>query len=315
MFVGLFFLALFLTYVIKEFTLKKNILDIPNERSSHTVATPRGGGLAIIITLFVGLFIYKESINDELFFALFCVTPIVIVSLIDDIVTLSSKVRFAVQALSSFLALYCLGGVDSVDFIWFEFSGVWLNVVAFILILWLTNLYNFLDGIDGYAGSQTVTVGLGVFLLFNNFIGLLLIVASLGFLVFNWHKASIFMGDVGSASLGFIIAILAVSDMGSGHIYSWLVLLSLFWYDATVTLFRRYLNNETITEAHRKHAYQRLTQMGWSHAKVVIYAIIFNLIFLGLLMLFHPVSVFILNILSLYLIAYYIEKKKSFYNV
>jgi Fuc2NAc and GlcNAc transferase len=308
----LFLISLASTYLIKIYTIKKSIIDIPNERSSHSIPTPRGGGLAIIITFYLGLFFFKENIDIKLFLAFFSAIPIVIVSLIDDINSLSSKVRLLVQSLSALLALYLLGGVNSIDFVWFELSGWWVNLIAFVSILWLTNLYNFMDGIDGYAGTQTVFVGLGLVILFSNPLGLVLVMGSLGFLFFNWHKASIFMGDVGSATLGFIVAVFIFSDTSNGNIYIWLVLLSFFWIDATVTLVRRYLNNESIGLAHRKHAYQRLTQFGWTHSKVVVFSIIFNLVFLLLLSFLVSKIVFVINIIVVVSILYWIERKKSF---
>jgi len=312
-YLGLFFLSVLLSYIIKEYALKKSIIDIPNERSSHTIPTPRGGGLAIIITFYIGLFFSKESIPSNLFFALFSALPIVIISLLDDIKPISSKIRLLVQAISALLALYLLGGVKSIDFIWFELSGWWLNIFAFVSILWLTNLYNFLDGIDGYAASQTLMLGLGIFLLFSNSLGIVLAVASLGFLFLNWDKASIFMGDVGSATLGFIVAIFVFSDTSNGTIYFWLIGLSLFWYDATLTLFRRYKNKEKLTQAHRKHGYQRLVQSGWSHQKVSISLIIFNIVFFSLLYLIEEWEIlFLFNMLILFLVMRYIDQKKEF---
>ena len=312
-YLGLFFLSIVLTYSIREYTLKKSILDIPNERSSHTTPTPRGGGLAIIITFYTGVFIFRSFIDMELFLALFTALPIAIISLVDDIQPLSSIVRLIVQAFSTILALYFLGGVNFIDFTLFQLSGWWLNIIAFFSILWLTNLYNFLDGIDGYASSQTVIIGIGLFLFFSNPLGLVLLAGSLGFLLFNWHKASIFMGDVGSATLGFIVAIFIFSDTSNGNIYIWLVLLSLFWIDASVTLFRRYLNKEKISTAHRKHAYQRLTQIGWSHSKVVLFSIIFNILFLLLLYICaNNTIVFMINITVITFILYFIEREKSF---
>jgi Fuc2NAc and GlcNAc transferase len=309
----LFIVSLGLTYSIRWYALKKSILDIPNGRSSHSIPTPRGGGLAIIISFFLGLFFFHEQIENRLFYALLCVLPIVIVSLIDDIISTSSLLRALVQSLSILGALICLGGVNSIDFILFSLEGSWLNIVAFISMFWLTNLYNFLDGIDGYAGSQAITAGFGLFLFFANPLGLVLVVSSLGFLFFNWHKASIFMGDVGSVSLGFIFSIFMFYNPSEGNIFIWLILLSLFWFDATITLVRRFLNKENLTEAHNKHAYQRLVQSGYSHAKVVRLSLLFNLLFLVLLYSFHGLlRIFFLAIVSLTLIMFFIEKKKHF---
>ncbi len=312
-YIGLFLLSVVLTYVIKLYATKKDVLDIPNERSSHSRPTPKGGGLAIIIAFYIGLFYFKESIDCTLFYALLCGIPIAAISLLDDIVPLSSKIRLLIQSTSSGMALYFLGGVLSIDFILFEVHGWWINIIAFIAMVWLTNLYNFIDGIDGYAASEAVMVGLGLFFLLHNPLGLVIVVACLGFLLFNWHQASIFMGDIGSATLGFIFAVFVFSDTSHGSIYIWLILLSLFWFDATLTLIRRYCNGEPITEAHKKHAYQRLTQSGWSHDKVVWFALAFNLIFFVLLYFVENVLiVFILNIIALYTIIKLIDSKKSF---
>lgn len=314
-YLGLFFLSLILTYGIRGYALKKSILDLPNDRSSHTRPTPRGGGLAIIISFYVGLFFFKEEISSELFLALFSALPIVIISLLDDLLTLSSKIRLLVQSISAILGLYLLGGVEYIDFGFFELSGTWLNILAFIVILWLTNLYNFLDGIDGYAASQTITVGIGLSLLLLNPLGNVLLVVSLGFLVFNWHKASIFMGDVGSASLGFIIAIILFSDTYEENIYFWFITLSLFWFDASVTLVRRFFNGEKIMKAHRKHAFQRLVQSGFSHAEVTLGLLGFNGLFLLLMYLYDWKILFFLNIFFLLVLMFLIEKRKKFSHV
>lgn len=288
-------------------------MDIPNERSSHSVPTPRGGGLAIVITFYVGLFLFRNSVDIKLFLALFSALPIVIISLLDDIYTLSSKVRFIVQVFSATLALYLLGGVEEINFTFFSLTGWWVNILSLISIVWLTNLYNFLDGIDGYVATQTIMVGLGMFLLLHNPLGMVLVVGSLGFLFFNWDKASIFMGDVGSTTLGFILSIFLFSDTRGELIYFWLVMLLLFIVDATVTLFLRYKNGEKLTQAHRKHAYQRLTQTGWSHQQVTLGLLGFN--FLALISLYTTQAwylVFICMAIVVVSIMLYVEKLKRF---
>lgn len=312
-YIVLFIVSIVLTYSIKFYALKKSVMDIPNERSSHAVPTPRGGGAAIIMVFYMGLFYFRESIDMQLFYALLCGLPVALIGLLDDIFTLSSKIRFLIQSVSAIIALYFLGGVTFIDFVLFELQGWWLNIIVFFAIVWLTNLYNFLDGIDGYAGSEAVTVGLGLFLLFHNPLGLVIVAAALGFLMFNWHQASIFMGDIGSTTLGFIFAVFVFADTGEGSIYVWLVLLSLFWFDATLTLIRRYLNGERISQAHKKHAYQRLVQSGWAHDKVVWTALLYNLLFLGLLYYVeNGWIVFVLSIISLVVIVKFIDRRKDF---
>ena len=315
-YVVLFFSSIAMTFLIKLYAHKKAILDIPNERSSHQTPTPRGGGLSIIFLFYMGLFyfyFYDSLIESRLFYALLCAIPIVLISWLDDIYTLSSKVRFSVQLFSAFLALYALGGVEKIDLILFSVEGFWLNIIAFIAIVWLTNLYNFLDGIDGYAGAEAVSVGLGLFILFHNPLGLVIVAVALGFLVFNWHKASIFMGDVGSASLGFLFGVFVFYDTSEGNILIWMILLSLFWVDATFTLLRRYHNGERLSQAHRKHAYQRLVQSGWSHNKVVLFALLFNLLFLFLCFFVENLwMLFGLNMVALIVILRWVETQKRF---
>ena len=306
-----------LTYAIRYFTNKKELLDHPNERSSHTVATPKGGGLAIMVSFYTALlFLYLNTkIESDLFFALLSALPVLAVSLVDDLYPLSSRLRFGIQLFSAALALYFLGGVNTLDFGIFALHGQWLNIIALIGIVWITNLYNFLDGIDGYAASEALFIALGAYILFGSEATLFLAAASGGFLLFNWHRASIFMGDVGSAPLGFIFAVFIVHDGGSPLFLDWLMLLSLFWFDATYTLLRRAKRREKLSEAHKKHAYQRLTQAGLSHSRVVLLAMTLNLIIFAALYSM-PVDLhfylFILLIVSLYILNQFIDSKKAF---
>ena len=280
-------LSFFGTLLIRYVARKKELLDRPNERSSHTVATPHGGGLAIMAVFFGGLvWRYVDGgVDTPLFLALLCALPVAAVSQLDDLFGLSAKARFAVQALSAVAALFALGGVDAMVFGLFRLEGVWLNITALLLIVWYTNLYNFLDGIDGYAGAEALFAGSAAYLLFGNEVGLLIAAATAGFLILNWHKASIFMGDVGSAPLGFIFAVLTLHASGTQHFTGWIVLLSLFWFDATLTLWRRFRRHENLAQAHRKHAYQRLVQSGFSHDRVVLSGMLLNAVLFVLLWL------------------------------
>jgi Fuc2NAc and GlcNAc transferase len=307
-----FIFSVILTYLIRIYTLKKSILDIPNARSSHSIPTPRGGGLAIILSFYAGLFYFKESLGLDVFYALLCVTPIVLISLLDDIYTLSASIRIFVQSLAIVMALYSLGGVSHIDFYFFSLQGQWLNIFAFLTIFWISNLYNFLDGIDGYAGSQTVAMGIGFFLFLHNPLALVLVFSALGFLVFNWHKASIFMGDVGSVSLGFIFAILMFSETNHNSFLLGLMFLSLFWIDASLTLFGRYRRGKKLTEAHKEHSYQKLNQLGWSPSKISSFALLFNLFFILLIYFWtHFIILFLVNILLVSAMIYTIDKQKS----
>lgn len=304
-----FALSALLTYMIREFALKKKLLDMPNLRSSHTVPTPRGGGLAIIVTIAFGAFMVGEAK------ILLPLLPLVGISLWDDISPMSAKVRLMVQMCCAFLALYMMGGVNSINLGMFELHGFWLNILAFLFILWMTNLYNFLDGIDGYAGSEAIFVGFVAFILFDVRLGLIIACASLGFLVFNWHKASIFMGDVGSATLGFFFATLTLSQADTPYFMGWLTILSLFWFDATVTLYRRWKNKEKLSQAHKKHIYQRLHQSGWAHNKVVLFGMGLNLVFFVILSFLNPNSYWIALIAAIVIlwgVLKFADTKKAF---
>ncbi|MBU1643514.1 glycosyltransferase family 4 protein [bacterium] len=312
-----FSFSLALTLAVRYFANKKELLDHPNERSSHTMPTPKGGGLAIMAAFYAALccLYFQTQIDEKLFFALLSALPVILVSLVDDLYPLSAKIRLAIQLLSAVVALYFLGGIDSVDLALFSLHGIWLNLVALLGIIWMTNLYNFLDGIDGYAGSEALFTGLAAFILFGNAPALFIAVSAAGFLLFNWHKASIFMGDVGSAPLGFIFSVFILYDAGTPHFLGWIMLLSLFWFDATLTLIRRARRSEKLSQPHKKHAYQRLNQAGFTHDKVVLLAMGINLLIFAALYFTHPESylyLFLALIVLLYTLTKFIDTKKAF---
>jgi len=267
-----------LTYLVKLMAEKKQLLDIPNERSSHTVSTPRGGGMAIAIVWFFGIsyLFYFDKIESELYYALMTGVLIAIVSFLDDIFTLKSTPRMLVQALSTAIALYFIGGLSEIDFGFFTLQNqVVLNGIAFIGILWFINLFNFIDGINGYSSSGAIMFSLGLYFFVGDTILLVLVLSTLGFIFWNWGKAKIFMGDVGSTLLGFTIPILIIhyNNTSEFSILNGLILTGVFWFDATFTLFKRFLNKEQLSKAHKNHAYQRIVQYGFSHQKTSLLAI------------------------------------------
>ncbi len=313
----IFAISALLTLLIKNIAQKHAIVDTPNARSSHTVATPRGGGLAIMIAFFLGIsyLFFTAQLSTALYSALFATLPIIAVSLLDDIRPQSVRIRLSIQLLCSILALYALGGVTQMNLGIVLLEGFWVNILALLMLLWLTNLFNFLDGIDGYAASEALFVALGAYLLFHTEPPLYLAAATAGFLLFNWHRASIFMGDVGSAPLGFIIGVFALHESSSEHFVGWIVLVSLFLFDATVTLIRRLRNHEEIWKPHRKHMYQRLHQWGLSHSDVVLLLMRYNAVALLLLWLFTPqyywLVLLIVSILFT-IILHIVDRKKAF---
>ena len=314
----LLFLSFILTYFIKNYAIKKSLVAEVNERSSHNIPTPHGGGIAISVTWFIGLgyLYFTDAIDVKLFYALLVGVIISVVSFFDDIFELSPKIRLVMQAIVAFFGIYFLGGLHAVDLGLFSFNNqILTNVFAFLLIVWFINLYNFLDGINGYAGSEILFLSLAGYLLFGGEHFLVLAAASLGFLYWNFGNAKIFMGDVGSTLLGYNVAIFTLyyANVETDNLWIWIILFGVFWFDATVTLIKRKLAGERVSQAHKKHAYQRLTQVGWSHTKVVVAAMVMNIVLLSLIY-FIPywfVSFFI-ALVFLYAVMRFVDFKKAF---
>jgi Fuc2NAc and GlcNAc transferase len=298
--------------------IKKSLVASVNERSSHTTPTPHGGGIALCITWFIGLvyLYFMGQIESNLFYALLFGAVISIVSFFDDIYELSPKLRLIIQATVAIGGLYFLGGFETLTFGIFDIQNpIFTNIFAFFMIIWFINLYNFLDGINGYAGSEAVFLALAGFVLFGGNHFLVLTVAVLGFLYWNWNKAKIFMGDVGSTLLGYNIAIFTIyyANQEATNFWLWIILFGLFWFDATLTLIRRKLNKEKLSQAHKKHAYQRLTQSGWSHFKVTNYSISINLILFGIIYFVSNIFIaFVFALILLILTMKFVDSKKAF---
>lgn len=267
------------------------LLDIPNERSSHTAPTPRGGGLAIAFTALGGIVIAALLHWIEWNLAIALVgggALMATVGWVDDHRSLSALTRFAVQFFCAGWAMYWLGGLPSLSLgsasLHLGSVGIALGVIG---IVWAINLYNFVDGIDGLAAGEAITTGVigGLILLAMGQTGLatvslLIAAASAGFLPLNWAPARLFMGDVGSGMLGYLFAVLAIASENSGAVplLLWVLLLGAFVFDATVTLCRRIAHGERWYHAHHSHAYQRMVQAGRSHAQVSSTILLINLV-------------------------------------
>ena len=317
-YVVLFLISFVLTYFIKEYAIKKSLVATVNERSSHTVPTPHGGGIAVSLTWFIGLiYLYiNDQIESSLFIALIIGVVIAVVGLVDDIVELSPKLRMIVFTLVGATGLYIIGGLDTITFGLFDISNpIITSIIAMLLILWYINLTNFIDGIDSYLAVKFIFLSVAGLILFGGSHFAVLGVSVLGFLYWNWHKAKIFMGDVGSTLLGYTIAIITIyyANLQASNLWIWVTLYGLFWFDATVTLIRRLLNGEKPSVPHKKHAYQRLTQSGWSHSKVTLYALGLNLVIFVLVYFIPNVAVsFVLSLAVLYGAYIFVDSKKKF---
>ena len=317
-YLALLLLSFSLTYFIKNYAIKKSLVAEVNERSSHTVPTPHGGGIAIAVTWFIGL-IYLHittQIDATLFWALMVGVVISIVSFFDDLYELSPKIRLLTQSGIAVVGLYIIGGLNTITLGIFEISnGILTNIFAILLIVWFINLTNFIDGINGYVGSEFVFLSIAGIIIFGGIHFGVLAVSVLGFLFWNWNNAKIFMGDVGSTLLGYTIAIFTLyySNIEALNLWVWITLFGLFWFDATVTLLRRKLNKEKLSLAHKKHAYQRLTQAGWSHYKVTNYAIAINIILFSFIyFLENPFIAFMLSFILLFISMKFVDKQKGF---
>jgi len=315
-------LAFILTYIVRWIAIKTSIMDMPSDRSSHEIPTPRGGGLAIAAAWFlaVTLLYLNGNIEQNFFYALLSGLILVVISYIDDILSISYAVRLIFQVISIAIGLYFLGGLESLDIGFFQIEQpVILSVLAAIALLWFINLFNFVDGIDGYAAVETIFISVAIFIIAGNFYVLFLGAAVLGYLYWNFARKKIFMGDVGSTLLGYTLGIIAIHESNQGElpVLVFAILSSLFWFDATITLFRRAKNKEKLTEAHKKHAYQRFVQGGYSHKATVLYSVGINLGLFGIAYLASIYTVFILpflllNIILLYLVIRKVDAIKPF---
>lgn len=290
-------LSWWITGLVRIYAKKKGILDIPNDRSSHRIPTPKGGGLGIVAAFLGGIiFLYCAGrldlrsvmayIGGGIFLAL--------VGWMDDKKSLPVLPRLLVHLSVSIWALFWLGGLKGITLGNYFFPFRWLGTVITIFgIAWFINLYNFMDGIDGIAGSQAVIAaffgGICLFVRGNMelaFVSWLLAFSSLGFLIWNWPPAKIFMGDTGSCVLGYFFGVTAVISENSGTfpLITWLVLLGVFIVDSTLTLLRRFLSGEKWYEPHCTHAYQCAVRIGYSQHRVLLAAIMINLL-LGIIAL------------------------------
>ena len=281
-----FMLSLLLTYGLSRpnAPLARVLLAQPNERSLHERPTPHSGGLAVLAGLLVsaslgGWWLDAAAYPPGLGWALLLVAG---VSLLDDWREVSPRYRLLVHGLAAGILLTTglyLPQLELPGLVWAW--PLWLAApVLGIALVWLINLYNFMDGMDGFAGGMAV-LGFGtlavlglqaaapLFALWS----LLIAAAALGFLVFNFPPAVIFMGDVGASTLGLLLGAFALwaAQIQVVPLWATLLLFSPFILDATLTLLRRLRNGEKVWQAHRKHYYQRLVRAGWGHKKTVLW--------------------------------------------
>jgi Fuc2NAc and GlcNAc transferase len=319
---GSFSIAVILTWVAKNYALRTGILDSPNERSSHSIDTPRGGGVGVVVPMLIALSIMMMNGSYDrrtLIVFLFVVILLAIVGWLDDRYGLHFFVRIIAQILGGVVVL---GVIGSFEYLEIAANAIPLNflapVITLLWFLWMTNLYNFMDGIDGIAAGQGAIAGcfLGIWFTIHDdhvmaLFSYVIMAASLGFLVWNWAPARVFMGDVGSSTLGGVFAVIALVAYKTHQIPfgAFVLLFGVFLADATVTLIKRILQGKVFWKAHREHLYQRAVIAGWSHAQVTTTVIITSIFMaiLGTLEMLHvspvylwvPLGMFVLGVLAL----------------
>ena len=295
--IALSIIWIFLGFIFTEITRRyaiKYLLDHPNARSAHQTPTPRGGGLGIVICFLLGLL--GLSLINELDSILsinlfFCSGAIAFIGWLDDHYNLSAKIRL-ITHFSASLSFLIILFLPASFFNGFEYSA-FILLALFITLIMLTscmvyflNLFNFMDGIDGIAAMEAIFLGCTFILFTNNYssnLGLLLVCSSCGFCYFNWPKAKIFMGDVGSGFIGFVLAALAIINLKDNLIMDknnfailfeqvlcnlsiFLILSAAFWLDTSLTLIYRLMRKQSPLKAHSEHAYQHLSR--YFHAKI-----------------------------------------------
>lgn len=268
----------------------RQIVDTPNERTIHAGTVPRGGGLVIVALLGVCLILVAITSGRYWVFGSLAVLLAAWSSLSwwDDNASLSTRLRLGFQVLITVLTMAAFGYVNSIQLsdnftIYLAAAGA---IVTFVGLLWMTNLYNFMDGMDGLAASQTIIASLTLGFWFWQagdphlaLVNMTLAAICYGFLVRNWHPAQIFMGDVGSISLGAFFATLFIfaNTRYQFPIVSFALLFGVFVFDASFTILRRMVNHEKFWLPHNTHLYQRLSKVGINHAQIVIVNVILML--------------------------------------
>ncbi len=313
---GVFIVSVLVTKHIINYLIKFSLVDIPNHRSLHKSPVPRGGGVVIFLFILLAFFILYVlkiiNLNEFLAFSLSLIITM-LVALIDDRVSLSIKIR---------AFFYFISAISFLLFLKLEWGYGILFCIA-ICIVWMINLYNFMDGIDGIASIEAISVSLFSLFIFHQlqaqelfYLSLVLFSSTAGFLIWNWSPAKVFLGDVGSCSLGLIFSMIAIFSYVKYEVpvEIWLVLLSVFIADTSFTLIKRVFFGEKWYQAHKKHAYQVLISTEYSHKTVSILVFLFNILitwpFAYWIYLHsqHSVIVVLLNYAILLILWYKIQK-------
>jgi Fuc2NAc and GlcNAc transferase len=287
-------IALFMTGMLRRYALARSLMDIPNARSSHSVPTPRGGGVAIVLVFLAVLLwlVVQGLVEPAAAYGLGGAGAFVaVLGFLDDHGHIAARWRLLGHFTAAGWALFWLGGLAPLQVWGLQLDLGWAGyVLAAFYLVWLLNLYNFMDGIDGIASTEAICVCVGAAALVwvgNGSVAtwllpLVLAAAVAGFLFWNFPPARIFMGDAGSGFLGITLGVLSLQAawVNPQWLWCWLILLGVFIVDATFTLLRRLLRGDKVYEAHRSHAYQYASRRFGRHLPVTLSVAALNLFWL-----------------------------------
>ncbi|PJD93577.1 MAG: glycosyl transferase [Legionella sp.] len=270
----------------RRYALTHQILDIPNHRSAHAAPIPRGGGL-VFVSGFLCVMFYNQL--DHILLPLSAL-GIALVGYYDDKFSLSAGRRLTCHVILSAMAISTFSTLPGIPIgLWSLHFNAWTMILGVLYLVWMLNLYNFMDGINGIAGCEALCVTLGMTVLYGvlglqaaMFLPLMLAAGVAGFLVWNFPKAKIFMGDAGSGFLGFVFGVWSLQSVYDNPtlFWSWLILLGVFVVDATWTLLWRMLHHKPLHVAHATHAYQHAFRRYHSHSRVTLAIIVLNVVWL-----------------------------------
>lgn len=270
-----------MTYILIKASSRIGIIDVPNHRSLHDQPKPRTGGLAILVAITLGLVTFKSDISNELFSFFPYILLLAGMAVLDDIYSISAFKRLFLQVIVASLVIYNGLSINTLVLFHYEIpiNPIIGAILSILFIVWLVNLYNFMDGMDGFSAGMAI-FGFGTFAILAflkgedgfAFANLVIVVAVLGFLIFNLPPSKIFMGDVGSTVIGMFVALFTLwADYRDIFpVYLSVIIFTPFMLDSTVTLIKRALRREKLMEAHCTHYYQRLVLSGLGHKKTLV---------------------------------------------